>query len=71
MIVIYYYISFKNCFIKIHVTFQIKILRRSAVNDEKKTTPKHKTEAELKQTLKLREAEYQAARYKIDFLDSL
>lgn len=44
---------------------QIKILKRSNVDNANANKPKNKTEAELKQTLKLREAEYQAARNRI------
>ena len=43
--------------------FQIKILKRSAHQNIKKNTPKQKTEAELKEALKMKEAEYQAARF--------
>jgi len=46
-------------------TPQIKILKRNGGNDTKKDLPKQNTEAELKKTLKLREAEYQAARNRI------
>lgn len=46
-------------------TPQIKILKRAAVNNVKKQKPKQMTEAELKQALKTKEAEYQAARNRI------
>merc|ERR1712183_1074829 len=46
-------------------TPQIKILKRSGNLNEKKDTVKQTSEAELKKTLKLREAEYQAARNRI------
>jgi len=38
-------------------------LKRNTARNIKKSTPKQKTEAELKQALKTKEAEYQAARY--------
>jgi len=44
---------------------QIKILKRNRNNDIKRDLQKPNTEAELKKTLKLREAEYQAARNRI------
>jgi len=46
-------------------TRQIKIMRRSVNSDTKKDLVKQNTEAELKKTLKVREAEYQAARNRI------
>lgn len=46
-------------------TPQIKILKRSGLNNVKTNKPKNKTEAELKKALKMREAEYQAARNRI------
>jgi len=46
-------------------TPQIKILKRAAHLNIKKNAPKQKTEAELKQALKMKEAEYQAARNRI------
>ena len=46
-------------------TPQIKILKRNGSGDTKKDLLKQDTEAELKKTLKLREAEYQAARNRI------
>lgn len=46
-------------------TPQIKILKRNGNNDTKKDLLKQNTEAELKKALKLREAEYQAARNRI------
>jgi len=46
-------------------TPQIKILKRNGNIDTKPDLPKQNTEAELKKTLKLREAEYQAARNRI------
>lgn len=46
-------------------TPQIKILKRSGNLETKKNIVKQSSEAELKKTLKLREAEYQAARNRI------
>jgi len=46
-------------------TPQIKILKRNGNNDTKPNLPKQNTETELKKTLKLKEAEYQAARNRI------
>jgi len=46
-------------------TPQIKILKRNRNNDIKRDLQKPNAEAELKKALKLREAEYQAARNRI------
>jgi len=46
-------------------TPQIKILKRNGNLDTKPALPKQNTESELKKTLKLKEAEYQAARNRI------